>query len=52
MPHPARTCADYFGRIVKGVTTCQSDALATGVGDNREGAKSNRGGSLQIGMRM
>lgn len=31
MPNPARTCADYFGRIVKGVTNRQSDALATGV---------------------
>jgi len=25
---------------------------ATAVGDNREGAKSNKDGSLQIGMRM
>jgi len=31
MPNPARTCAEYFGRIVKGVTTRQRDALATGV---------------------
>ena len=26
--------------------------LKVSVGDNRKGAKSNRGGSLQIGMRM
>ena len=31
MPNPARTLAEYFGRIVKGVTTRQRDALATGV---------------------
>jgi len=31
MPHPARTLAEYFGCIVKSVTTRQGDALATGV---------------------
>ena len=29
--NPGRTLAEYFGRIVKGVTTRQKDALATGV---------------------
>jgi hypothetical protein len=31
MPNRARALAEYFGRIVKGVTTRQKDALATGV---------------------
>jgi hypothetical protein len=31
MPNRARTLAEYFGHIVKGVTTRQKDALATGV---------------------
>jgi hypothetical protein len=31
MPNPACTLAEYLGRIVKGVTTRQRDALTTGV---------------------
>jgi len=31
MPNPARILAKYLGRIVKGVTTRQRDALTTGV---------------------
>jgi hypothetical protein len=31
IPQPARILAEYFGRIVKGVTTRQGDPLATGV---------------------
>jgi len=31
MPSPARKLAEFLGRIVKGVTSRQKDALATGL---------------------
>jgi hypothetical protein len=31
MPNSARTLAEFCGRIVKAVTTCRGDGLATGV---------------------